>query len=238
MGAIFGLSLRMLIRRRRFLAVVALAAVPLVLALVFVLSRDPGKPSALEFLDSVTSLTITIVLPLAVLLLATAAFGDEVDDRTLVYLVLKPIPRWTIAAPKFAAAFLVSGALVGGTAVVSAVAIAHDAGEAAALLAGVLVGAAGYAALFTWGGLAIRNALAVGLVYVFLWEASLSGLFSGIRFLSIRQYALGTVHGIDASQLARSNIELGLSQALVGLVVVLALFGWLTVRRLRLMDVP
>ena len=43
------------------------------------------------------------ILPLVMLLLATAAFGNEVGDRTLVYLVTKPIARWRIVAPKLLA---------------------------------------------------------------------------------------------------------------------------------------
>ena len=49
------------------------------------------------------------ILPLVMLLLATAAFGNEVGDRTLVYLVTKPIARWRIVAPKLLATIVVGG---------------------------------------------------------------------------------------------------------------------------------
>ena len=38
-----------------------------------------------------------------------AAFGNEVGDRTLVYLVAKPVARWRIVAPKLAAPLVVGG---------------------------------------------------------------------------------------------------------------------------------
>jgi ABC-2 type transport system permease protein len=57
-----------------------------------------------EYADDVTAtLVASAVLPLVVLLLGVAAFGNEVGDRTLVYLTTKPLPRWRIVAPKLLA---------------------------------------------------------------------------------------------------------------------------------------
>ena len=56
-----------------------------------------------EFADDVTrTLIASAILPLVMLLLATAAFGNEVGDRTLVYLVTKPIARWRIVVAEAA----------------------------------------------------------------------------------------------------------------------------------------
>ena len=47
--------------------------------------------------------------PLVMLLFATSAFGNELVDRTLGYLALKPLARWRIVLPKLPAALLVGG---------------------------------------------------------------------------------------------------------------------------------
>ena len=39
-----------------------------------------------------------IVVPLATAWLATSSVGDLVEDRLLVYLWLKPVPRWQLPA--------------------------------------------------------------------------------------------------------------------------------------------
>ena len=137
------------------------------------------------------------------LLFATSAFGNELVDRTLGYLALKPIARWRIVLPKLAAAFVVGGIPVAASGFL-AVALVDDGGLGGALATGVglLVGAAAYAALFTWAGLATRHALLIGLVYVFIWEATLAAYLDGIRFLSIRRYTLVVIHGLDGARLA------------------------------------
>ncbi len=171
------------------------------------------------------------------LLLGVAAFGNEVSDRTLVYLTTKPLARWRIVAPKLAATLLVGGLPV---AISGAVAIAlieqGDMRGALATGGGLLAGAAAYAALFTWAGLALRHALVAGLIYVFVWEATLAAYLDGIRFVSVRRFALAVVNGLDADRLA--GAELGVGAASIGAVLVLAGFTALAVRKLRRMDVP
>ncbi len=56
--------------------------------------------------------------------------------------------------------------------------------------------------------------------------------------LSVRRYALGLVHGLDASRLATIDVPLGIGAAIAGVVVVLAGFTALAIRKLRRMDVP
>ena len=89
-----------------------------------------------------------------------------------------------------------------------------DPGGALATGAGLLAGAAAYAAIFTWAGLASRQALLIGLVYVFIWEAALAAYLDGIRFLSVRRYTLALINGLDSDRLASVNISLAASTAL------------------------
>ena len=81
--------------------------------------------------------------------------------------------------------------------------------------------------------------LGFALVYVFLWEGLLSSLLGGIRYLSIRAYTLTLMESIDDSRLdAFQELTIQLPAAAGGVVLVSAAFFWLTVRRLRRMDVP
>jgi hypothetical protein len=41
-----------------------------------------------------------------------------------------------------------------------------------------------------------------GLVYVFVWEAALAAYLDGIRFLSVRRFALAIVRGLDDGRLS------------------------------------
>jgi ABC-2 type transport system permease protein len=238
MSAVFVLTVRQLAGSRRIWLVLALVSLPLLAGLLFRAANATTTPD--EFADDITrTMLASAILPLVMLLLATAAFGNEVGDRTLVYLVTKPVARWRIVLPKLLASVLVGGIPVALSGLLAVSLIEQgDLGGAVATGAGLLGGAAAYAAIFTWAGLATRQALLIGLVYVFIWEAVLAAYLDGIRFLSIRRYTLALVHGLDGERLAGVNISLAASTAAVGTAVVLVGFTALAIRKLTRMDVP
>jgi ABC-2 type transport system permease protein len=238
MIAVFVLTLRQLAGSRRIWLVLALVSLPILAGLLFQVADATTTPD--EFADDITRVMLTsAILPLVMLLLATAAFGNEVGDRTLVYLVTKPIARWRIVVSKLLASVVVGGIPVALSGLLAVALIEQgDAGGALATGAGLLAGAAAYAAIFTWAGLATKQALLIGLVYVFIWEATLAAYLDGIRFLSVRRYTLALVHGLDAGRLASFDISLGAGTAVVGTAVILVGFTALAIRKLTRMDVP
>lgn len=241
MMVVLTLSLRQLAGGKRIWLMLVLAAIPLVFAVIFALVDS--EATAAEFSDGLTNALIaSTILPLVMLVLATAAFGNELEDRTLAYLVLKPIARWRIVLPKLFAPLLVGGLPVAFSGALATLIITDgDVGHAAATAAALLVGAVAYAALFTWAGLAVRHALPFGVAYIFVWEAALSSFLGGTRFLSVRQYTLAVVQGIDETRLRGvegGSVELGLTEGLIGAAVVVALFTALATRRLGRMDIP
>ena len=81
-----------------------------------------GRPDAPEILDT---LVIRTVCPLVALVIGTGAIGSEIEDGTLIFQLLKPVPRWLTAVAKTAVAafltavllvppILVTGLLLGG----------------------------------------------------------------------------------------------------------------------------
>jgi ABC-2 type transport system permease protein len=238
MNAVFTLTVRQLAGSRRIWLVLGLVGLPLLAALLFQVAESSSTPA--EFADDITrTLIASVILPLVTLLLATAAFGNEVGDRTLVYLTTKPVARWRIYVPKLLAALVVGGIPIAVSGFL-AIAVVEESLTRGALAtgAGLFAGAAAYAAIFTWAGLATRQALLIGLVYVFIWEAALAAYLEGIRFLSVRRYTLALVHGLDEARLDTVDISLGAGTAAVGTAIVLVAFTALGVRKLTRMDVP
>jgi len=237
-AAIFSLTVRQLGGSRKLWLVLGLVALPVLAALLFHLANSTSTPD--EFADDITrTLIASAILPLVMLLLATAAFGNEVGDRTLVYLMTKPVARWRIVAPKLAATILVGGVPVAVSGALAVAVVAEgNARGALATGVGLLVGAAAYAAIFTWAGLATRHALVIGLVYVFVWEAALAAYLDGIRFLSVRRFTLALIHGLDQVRLATVDINLSATAGWVGMALVLVGFSALMTRKLTRMDVP
>ena len=232
---LFTLALRQAASPRRLLLLVLLAGLPILVAAL----AGGGEEGIID--GTLDALVIAAVLPIAVMALATAAFGNEVEDRTLSLLAMKPISRMAIVLPKVAATVLVAGPIVVIAAVVVAALAVDEAPARAATAAGVgaLVGVAAYTALFTWAGLVSNKALGFALVYVLLWEGLMASLISGVRYLSIRGYTIGIMHGLDEEGLAAfSSRAIELPAALIGAAVVTIVFVYLTVRRLGEMDIP
>jgi ABC-2 type transport system permease protein len=237
-AAVFSLTVRQLAGSRRIWLVGVLVSLPLLVAVLFHVADSTRTADRVA--DGVTSrLLASAILPLVALLVGTAAFGNEINDRTLVYLALKPLARWRIVLPKLAGALVVGGLPVAASGFVTVAVLEQgDVRGATATAVGLLVGAAAYAAVFTWAGLATRHALVLGLVYVFIWEAVLAAYLDGVRFLSIRRFTLALVAGLDESRLRTIDVSLGLGAGAVGAAIVIVAFTALAVRKLIRIDVP
>ena len=243
MRSIYLLSIRQLTGKWRLLILFVLAALPPLVGLLA--TAGSNKPTAAHLDDALLDgLIASAVLPIIVLAVATAALGNELDDKTLGHLTLTPLARWRIVLAKLAAALTVAvPPLVAGTVCGVLVAFARagfdGAGHAAfAAGLGVAIGALLYSTVFLWAGLVTSHPLAFGLLYVFVWEGLFATFVNGIKYLSIRQYTLGLINGLDPSRFASDRNLIGTGAAAAGATLVSVGFFLLTVRRLRTMDVP
>jgi ABC-2 type transport system permease protein len=152
--------------------------------------------------------------------------------------MLSPIARWRIAVPKLLATITIAAPFIAASALVTAhVAFLGDPKATAAVTVSAVVGVALYASAFVWLGLVSPQAIGIGLLYVMLWEGFFSGYVSGVRFLSIRHYSIALMHGLDGRRFAGAD-HLSLGAVVATSVVVFAGFLFLSIRRLRRMDVP
>lgn len=240
MAEIFALSLRQLLGRWRLLIILLLAALP---SLVVLLIRAVGEGNIAfhgEFVGIIVDAMITGgILPIVTMTLATAAFGNELEDKTLYFLVLKPVSRVSIVLAKLLAVLIVALPLVVASAVVAALLVSAEPRQLGMLALALAAGVTAYAAIFTFAGLLTPRALAYGLVYVLVWEGFLSTIVSGIGYLSVRGYTLALLYGMDEESFAAfAGRVIQFPAALVGTGVVIVAFFLLALYRLRTMDVP
>ena len=237
MQAVYALTLRQLSGKWRIVIMTILAILPLILTLNLLADND--AISVLEYENlMIGSMLAGAFGPLIMLATAAAAFGNELDDRTLANLTISPVPRWKIALPKLLGTVTVSGPFI----VLSALITSHLAfgGDMRATIAvgtGALALVVMYASMFTWLGLVSTQAIGLGLLYIVLWEGFFSGFITGVRLLSIRFYAIAVMRAIDPRRFAEGEV-VGTTVGLVMAAVVIAGFFALTVRRLRTMDIP
>ncbi len=183
-----------------------LSLIPALFAAIYAIRPWSVEPR--EFLlDLFRELIVPTLLPIVVLLPATAAFGEELEDETLPYLLMKPVNRARLVLGKYTAVLLVTiPALAIGLIVTFLVAArATVAPEIAPVLPAMLVASAAMAvllgAVFLTVSLLIPRALLAGMIYIFAWESLLGRFLPGIAAVSSREYTLRIFDGIlDADQ--------------------------------------
>ena len=240
MAEIFALSIRQLLGRWRVLVILLLAALPSLLILLIELLGDAEPTFDAAFVEPIIdAMVVGGIMPIVTMVLASAAFGNELEDKTLYYLVLKPVSRISIVVAKLLATLVVAVPLVVSSGVVASALVGAEVQVLGTLAVALASGVAAYAAIFTFAGLLTPRALAYGLVYVLVWEGLLSTIVSGVRYLSVRGYTLALLHGMDEESFAAlTGRVIEYQAAIVGTGVVIVAFFLLALYRLRTMDVP
>lgn len=135
-----------------------------------------------------------LAIPITTLILATSALGEERRDRTLSFLVLRPISRLEIVLAKSLAAAAVST----GFAVLAALAltltwlmVGGTLDVFPAIMIGAVLACVMYSAVFVLLGNVVERATLVGLIYVLFFETVLVDNFSRLSGGSLWRISLG-----------------------------------------------
>jgi ABC-2 type transport system permease protein len=242
MLTVAGITLRQLLSRRRTLLLLALGAVPVLLALAYRLSGEASDDAdalqwtmgMLEYLGMVT------VMPLIALIFGTGAIGGELEDGTAVHLLTKPVPRWQVGLAKYVVAAACAAALAAIPILLAGLLGANEASAAIGYAIGAAIGAAVYVAIFIAVSLITSRSFVIGLGYVLIWEGLLAGLFAGIASLSVRQYAISFAQNItDGLSSVANDVEprVAIGAAIIGAVVVTVAALAIGLRRLSRLEI-
>ena len=241
---ITSLTIRQFLRSKSIYVVLGICLLPTVLALVVqvAMGEESIRDLRRTFGDTLyLDLIAATLLPLATLVLATAAIGDELEDRTMQYLALKPLSRFQIIFEKFLAVTVVMVPIVwfGITLTWAIVALGEFDGMRDLLwpaLASSLVAILGFGSLFMLMSMVIQRALLVGVFYVFVWESALSRFLPGIRAISIRHFTQSMfVRMVDDRRLTVPQISAE-STVIIATIGILAICLALSTWRLRSMS--
>jgi ABC-2 type transport system permease protein len=225
LGITYRVVLRELATRGRIIALT-------LLALTATIAGFAGGTSDSATLDDgvrlIAGLGLAGVVPIVGLVFGGASIGDLRDDKTLVYLWLRPMDRAPIAVgaalaaltlatpitmvPLLAAALLtgVGGGIVGATALATA------------------VGLIAYVSVFTMLGAWIKRYIVWGLAYILIWEGFIAQAGAGVARFAIRKYTrsiLVEITGVDLD-LADFSLAVGIVVPLIAAVAALAIATW------------
>ena len=191
-ATLYGTQLRQLLRARKTIALCLVQVVPALAALIYVVFQDTDGLTL--FRNVVEQVTFPFLVPLAALFYGGPAIVDEMEDRTLTYLTLRPIAKPLIYLGKLAA-----GLTVGALVVVIPMLVlffvclvtSDDLGATVSSLfqlgGAATLGVAAYGSVFGMLGAIFASSLISGIVYFVLAEIVLAAL-PVLELLSLRYY--------------------------------------------------
>ncbi len=238
------ITTRATLGRKRALLFALPAVILIVLTLALKASRPPARPWPSHLLGT---FGFSVLLPLTALIIGCSVLGAEIDDGSAIHLLATPVRRSSVILTKFAVATVLTmifaavpeliAALISGGGYTQATVtvtqgsppvfipgtVVNNTDFALGLFVGALVGAVIYNAIFVMVSVATTRAIAVGLLYVLIWEVLLANFVSGARLLSVSHYALGIANGIAHDATLNAGLTVAVSVVMGAIVTVAAL---------------
>ena len=218
---IASVTLRATMGRKRAL----LFALPPLVLLVVTLLIKVAHPANSDWEAQVLGIFgFTVVLPLTALIIGTSVLGAEVDDGSIVQLLATPVPRTIVIASQYLVATVLTMIFVAVPELLAGLIATGGATKlATGLFVGALAGSVMYNAIFVMISVLTTRAIAIGLIYVLVWEGLLGNLVSGARLLSVGQYSLGLANVIAHNSKLNAGLSGGTAVVMGAIVTAAAL---------------
>ena len=183
----------------------------------------------------VASVGLGLVLPIVSLVFGGAALGDLREDKTLVYLWLRPMDRWPIVV----GAAMAAATLAAPITIISIVATAVLTGAGNGIVSGALlaavVGLVAYVCVFTLFGVWLKRFIVWGLAYILIWEGFIAQAGAGVARVALRKYTRSILVEQTGVDLDLADFSLA-TAVVVPLVVAVAALA-IAARRLSSQDI-
>jgi ABC-2 type transport system permease protein len=214
LAELFWLTLRQQMHGRRLFVLILLLALPCGLA---ILLRSLSRPAPVEILEFalVFGLLPHALAPLTALLFAAGMIQDEVEGQTLTYLLLRPLPKWTLYFTKWLATILLCVCLIDFFTFALYLAIDWGSpelwseimpGRALRALAAFSLAQLGYGSLFGCLGLLMRHSLIAGMAYIVLLEGVIANVpFVGRALTVVYYFRILILHWLDLPDLLQQQ---------------------------------
>jgi ABC-2 type transport system permease protein len=176
----------------------------------------------------IANLGFAVVLPVVCLVFAGGAIGDLRDDKTLVYLWLRPMNRWPIVVGAALASLTMATPIILPAVVAAAALTGVGNGLTVATLVAGIVGLIAYTSIFTMLGVWLKRHIVWGLAYILIWEGFIALGGRGVAQFAIRTYTRSIL--VDRTGADLTGADFSTATAIVVPLVVglaaLALASW------------
>ncbi len=243
---VFDLSLGQMLWSRRTIFLALVVGSPLALGVLFRVLEVMGVgemrmgrtqvSGATVFGGMIWFLYLRFIVPVLGVFYGTALVADEVEDKTITYLFVRPIPRAAVLAGKYLAYLVTTVCVVLPSVVLLYLLVVPlGNGSLAAAFPDLLkdlvllgIGLAAYGAIFAFIGAQFKHPLVAGLVFAFGWEQLALILPGYLRWTTVAFYLQALVpHAMPTGGLgsALQAIFLETPSTAVSLVCLAAIIG-------------
>ena len=228
-----------LLYRKRTIFLSLFMLIPVAIALVWALKEENPSPLR-DFSQIFFVLHLHILLPLLTLLLSVNLFNSDIKDRTITYLLVRPLPRWTVLVGKFLG-LVCAELLVFLPSVLLTFIVFLSIGGAESYwddLGGFILisifGVIAYSAFFTLLGIIFKHPLLLGIFVAFFWEKTVSAISTTVGKLTILYYLVSLGRGIiDVDPFADPSSSVSGVTSVIVLLSLIAFFSLLSVAALN-----
>jgi ABC-2 type transport system permease protein len=224
-GLVYRVVLRELATRGRIIALSLLALIAPIAGFALGTSDTADLEDGVQL---VASLGLAVVLPVVALVFGGASIGDLREDKTLVYLWLRPIDRWPIVVGAALAALTLATPITMISLVATAILTGVGGGIVGATALAVGVGLVAYVGVFTMLGVWLKRYIVWGLAYILIWEGFIAQAGAGVARFAIRKYTrsiMVEITGVDLD-LADFGLATGIIVPLAAAVVAIVIASW------------
>jgi ABC-2 type transport system permease protein len=192
---LYALTFRQHLHGKRWMIMAGLFLLPAGLAVLIRATSNEAPPILMEFWLAFMFIPQAL-LPLVALVYASGIINDEQEDQTLTYLLIRPLPKWSIYVVKMLATLTTTTLLTAFFTVLTYAAIyignntavAHTPMRCLKAVGIHCLAVIAYCCLFGLMSLLTRWALIVGIVYTAIFEGLLANLPFGVRLLTVIYY--------------------------------------------------
>lgn len=218
MNYLFTFFIKNNINSKRTIWIGVMALIPVLFAVIIFLLKplisEEGVTVSSLFPQISVFLYIHFLLPLTAIFVGTAVIGDEVEGRTLPYLLTRPIPRRSIVVSKLLAGAFLTGLIFIVSLLITYIIMKQESGfrgliQDADIYLGtigiVFLGLAVYLPIFCFVGGLLKRPVLIGLFFTFGWESTVSFLPGNIKYFTISHYLHILAKRLYDSQFTGSN---------------------------------
>lgn len=207
--ALFTLFLRRMLFSKKtiFFAVLSLA-----FSLTALIQRDSGLASSDFYQQYVAPIFLSGLGAFIPMYFGTRAFSEEIESKTILYLLTRPRARWEYVVQKYLAASAASMILLIPPAILAAVILPKSDpfvySSVPVLCLTLALASLTYTSFFLFAGILLKRPIVFGLIVTFGWENFVSHVPGEFRNLTIINYLRAfLLRGYEISKMFGSTVQ-------------------------------